>query len=333
MRHPVWLVCLIAACNQGRDRDANNGTPAPVVSAPVDGRAAGADAPAEPEPISTRLHDLADQDIARLRVAYPDRAQDGQIAVVGACVRPDAENTAALTTAIAAWLKKTRPAIAFVAPTVVVGCVEPSGTIVDVQADVGHEGYWWTLRIAKTVTTVIDSGRGRAYADGMEGVPETSTKTLVLADLDRDGRLDVVTVRNDREGGDFGGTSIARLHLSSRAEPLALGTHDGWIELAHVQPSNPATVVLELPGRMPDRMSGHAVCVTATNAWHDCAAAEVAGKVERQLAAAQDLADLAFARTLDPAAIEATLAALDTPAAERARLMAAVTAEADRANQ
>jgi hypothetical protein len=89
-------------------------------------------------------------------------------------------------------------------PDVRFGCDELTGTIVDVHVDTSGEhraGYWWTLRVAPDRVDRLVQVTGMSTQDWMEWSAETSAATVALADLDGDGRLDVVSVVDSHEGG------------------------------------------------------------------------------------------------------------------------------------
>lgn len=143
-----------------------------------------------------KLHAIADREAAKL----PAALQSDDIPAIGTCLRPDAAERAEVRSHVATWITKSG-LTPDVDADVRFGCDELTGTLVDVHIDVPHRGYWWTLRVSPDhVERIVEVG-GMSSQDWMEYSPGTSAATLVLADLDGDGRLDVVTARDDHEGG------------------------------------------------------------------------------------------------------------------------------------
>jgi hypothetical protein len=141
-----------------------------------------------------QLHAIAD----RAAAALPAADVTDDIPAIGTCRRPDAAERTEVLAHVTGWIAKSglggEPELRF-------GCDELTGTLVDVHLDVAHAGYWWTLRVSPDHVDRLVEVTGISSDDWMEWAWETSASTLALADLDGDGRLDVVTARDSHEGG------------------------------------------------------------------------------------------------------------------------------------
>jgi hypothetical protein len=129
------------------------------------------------------------------------------IVAIGACTRPDAAGRDQVRAHVASWVAKSLPGQPLdTEPEIRFGCDELTGTLVDVHVDTTGDhpqGYWWTLRVAQDRVERVVEVTGMSRMDWMEWAAETSAATVALVDLDGDGRLDVVTARDDHEGGDI----------------------------------------------------------------------------------------------------------------------------------
>jgi hypothetical protein len=127
------------------------------------------------------------------------------LVAIGTCRRPDAAERDQVRAHVASWVAKSLPGQTLdMDPDLRFGCDELTGTIVDVHVDTtgAHRGgYWWTLRVAPDRIERLVEVRGMSTMDWMEWSSETSATTVALADLDGDGRLDVVSARDSHEGG------------------------------------------------------------------------------------------------------------------------------------
>jgi hypothetical protein len=141
-----------------------------------------------------QLHAIADH------AAAPVQAPSDDLLALGTCRRPDAAERAQITEHVASWIAKSG-----ITPDVPAdlrfGCDELTGTLVDAHVDFGHHGTWWTLRVSPDRIERVVEVTGISTQDWMEWSWETSAETIALADLDGDGRLDVVTARDAHEGG------------------------------------------------------------------------------------------------------------------------------------
>jgi len=151
-----------------------------------------------------QLHAIADREAAKL----PAVAQTDDIVAIGTCYRPDAIEREQVRAHVIRWIAKSRPGETPDAdPEIRFGCDGLTGTLVDVHVDTNtsggrpRAGYWWTLRVAPDRVERIVEVIGISTQDWMEWSPETSAATVALADLDGDGRLDVVSARESHEGG------------------------------------------------------------------------------------------------------------------------------------
>jgi hypothetical protein len=127
------------------------------------------------------------------------------LVAIGTCRRPDAAERDLVRAHVASWIAKSLPGQTLdMDPDLRFGCDELTGTIVDVHVDTTGEhrdGYWWTLRVAPDRIERLVEVTGMSTQDWMEWSWETYASTVALADLDGDGRLDVVSARDSHEGG------------------------------------------------------------------------------------------------------------------------------------
>jgi hypothetical protein len=132
-------------------------------------------------------------------------APSEDIVAIATCRRPDAAERDQVRAHVAGWITKSLPGQTLaIDPELRFGCDELTGTIVDVHVDTAGEhgqGYWWTLRVRPDRIQRIVEVTGESSQDWMEWSQEVDAQTLALADLDGDGRLDVVSDRSEHEGG------------------------------------------------------------------------------------------------------------------------------------
>lgn len=144
-----------------------------------------------------RIHQLGHDHLTEVASA--------DLVAIGTCRRPDAAERDEVRAHVARWVAKSLPGQALDAePDLRFGCDELTGTIVDVHVDTtgaGSDGHWWTLRVAPDRVERLVDVTGMSSQDWMEWSYEISAATVALVDLDGDGRLDVVSARDGREGG------------------------------------------------------------------------------------------------------------------------------------
>lgn len=332
-----WLViAACAACAPGPARPEPTAVAAPpavVAAVEVDAAAVDAtaiDAPPPPDPtLVAELRALGIRRGDELRAEVPAEAtplDEDDIAALGPCTRPTAAQRAAIATRVRAWILRTNPRALRdreeQQQTLRFGCVERAGMVVDVEAQLelkrGRVGRSWTLRVAPARTAVI-ADAGCAAVDCAERTDAATVATMVLADLDGDRRLDPVITRDhyDDEPPSYD------VLVGSRV----VGRFEGGVVLAELQPlaaSPPAgerAVVLALE----TGHDGEVVyrCATTAAAWGNCAAAVRAARRDAAILAADELARNMYALLDDHDELADALDALDVPAADRARFLAA----------
>lgn len=245
-----------------------------------------------------------------------------ELAAVGPCQRPDAAARAALVRDLTAWIARTergaRP-LDDVAPTFRLGCVEPSGIIVDVQADLGRGrtrfGRWWTVRYQGGKVEVLATAGGCAVVDCMEWSDVGALWTVGLVDLDRDGHLDLVLAEDHHEGGAAAEVDV-RIRVGARTSEI--GHVRGDVALAEAA-DEPGVAVLALQEDGPVLYR----CVTDHPGWTACRGQSALEHTARARAAADELATSAGDLLADRAHLAQLLHALDAEPAERDRWLAA----------
>jgi len=165
-------------------------------------------------------------------------------ALIGAtrgCKRPDDAQAARLQARVERWVAALHPRASWADDGVhlTFGCFERDGLVLDVHVDarLGDDarGYYWVVRLHDGALTVVAAQVGSACADYMEWAREDSVGTLALVDLDHDGDLDPLVVRQLREGG---ATAYESIFYGERAGRLVdLGRDRGAVELLATQPA------------------------------------------------------------------------------------------------
>ncbi len=334
-------LALLAATALGATgcADARRPTAPSVVLAPADAATASDAVDAGP-PLATDLRLELAALAARRRaeldalVPEPPSSTTDHLAALAFCPRPTAAELAALRARVSAWIDRAAPSERQREDSIgsfAAGCAEAAGVVVDVQADlydrgardrfaagVRRHGHWWTLRVGAGSIDVIAHVRGIARDDFMEWSWIQTSATLVLADLDGDGLLEPLLVRDAHEGG---ATSETTLSVAVVAGVRDVGHHAGSIGLARWQPPpGEGVVVVALAGSAGSRTIFR--CVDAAPTWHACPASALAERHDRALEAIRVLNGGLPHGTPDRELVEHLLAVLDIPADQRAALVA-----------
>lgn len=326
------LVVLVSACTG----NSTTALPPPTAATPHGAPSIPATTPAAVAPVpkpsaKDQLIALGKRKLAELTKANPESPDTaGLIPALGTCVRPTDEQRATLLTTASAWITQAEPRYAVGVPTMTVGCVEKTGIVVDLQADLtprgtkpsggkGATGFWWTLRIDGAKLTTLDRVTGPALESWMEWVQERSLSTVVLADLDKDGLLDVVSARVSHEGGSMLENYDVSVFPTAKPGKLSQGESSS----VAIRPTRPqpvlaaGTVVLALEGKE----SHDATCVTAARGWSRCPAVADVLKTEAAIQAATYLSSLEDRNMQDRDALVESLDGLEVPAAEQAAIL------------
>lgn len=313
----VWLALL--------------GCTSPPVATP-----AVAPAPAPEIPIARPTVDVAGtlRAVAKQRLAEVPRPTPTEIPAFGPCTRPDPDAQAKLRTRIEAWLRQQWPAReAEEPPLLTFGCVDRGGAIVDIAVDTAdkgkkqaNKGHWLTVRVADRIAVVIETD-GIPSTWGGEWAISTELHTMALADLDRDGVFDVVSVRSEHEGGAMT-TDLTLTTALSSGHRTTSGVFGNTIELPPQTFEGNVVVVVRDPREQEERVIVR--CVDRTGLTKTCPEAvrvQQAVDAEREAKRiVEGAADLVFDR--DEVAELATLFQLGER--ERTELLAASTADPHR---
>ncbi|MEO8702258.1 MAG: hypothetical protein ABI867_19595 [Kofleriaceae bacterium] len=302
---------MLAACSQ----------------APVEERARPAVVPPD---VTATLKALG----AKYLAAHPAAAETTDIRALGPCKRPSTAERAAITRRVQTWIDRTSAGVERRDPdpmlAVSFGCVEAAGIVVGAQEDrrlvkssrtSGYDvGHWWTLRVSRDAIRVLAHTGGTAMDNFMEWASETSRATIALADLDRDGTLDPITVVRDHEGGSIASIVSVDVTPSRSGTLVHVATFADRVEPAALQPASPSgPVALAIWEHEGDRT--HYRCIGPTLALTVCPASIAARRGDTALAAARRLQQLVT--TPDREDLAELLAAIDVPAADRIALVAA----------
>lgn len=313
--------------------DARRPTLPPTATTPTAAIDAG---PPLPTDLRPELASLAARRRAELDALVPEPPTStvDHLAALSPCTRPTAVELATLRARVSAWIDRTAPTERQREDSIgtfAAGCTEPAGIVVDVQADlydrrardpfaagVRRHGHWWTLRVGTTSIDVIADVRGTASVDFMEWSSIQTSETLVLADLDRDGAVEPLIVRDAHEGG---GEANVTLSIGGVSGVRVVGHHPGSIELARRQPpSGDGVVVVKLAGNGPRRAIFR--CVDDAPTWHACPASLLGERHDRALDATRVLNGGLPHGTPDRDLVDRLLSLLDVPADQRAALVA-----------
>ena len=247
-----------------------------------------------------------------------------EIPAIGACTRP----TAAQRASLEARVRANGGIAAF-------GCVEPTGIVLDVTDDVrdktGHRtGVWSVVRAsapaADATLTTLRHYEGTSSQDFMEWANEVTVSTQALVDIDGDGTLDAVIVRDQHEGGARRHDLTVRLWRSSTGKSVELGAYDDVVYL--VSPAPGGMFVVAGQRRTPDdKASFHYACLAPTGKLSLCPDVAAARRRLRKAEIAGWFIDghtyeLGDARP-DRERLAALLDELEIPAAAQAPLLAA----------
>lgn len=168
-----------------------------------------------------------------------------ELSAFGPCTRPDRAEQTALRARIEGWLRVRYPREAFDADDVTAlgfGCRDRAGVVVDVVVDTRPKewvqrpgpptlGRWLTVRVAPSgITTLIDT-KGIPSIMGGEWAVKTTQRTLALADFDKDGAFDVVSVNEVWEVGDVR-HYLKLTTVTSSGATATFGPFSDHIELA-----------------------------------------------------------------------------------------------------
>jgi len=249
-----------------------------------------------------------------------------EIAAAGPCIRPTAVQREAITTTVDAWIGRTNPGshpsaeldLAF-------GCVDRAGVVVDAQQDLSEgdssSGHWWILRVNNDRVDELATVTGTALGSFMEFASESTITTVVLADIDHDGVLDVVARTDDREGGSNRHDGTLSLILSSTRHAREIADVGGDVTAAAG-----ATADLVLAITENNRPTAYR-CVEANASLSRCPDAERARRFAAAVAVAGVLARTGSSDspvpTRDDLATE--LDAVGVIGPDRDRLLAAVS--------
>ncbi|MBX3156857.1 MAG: hypothetical protein KF773_12860 [Deltaproteobacteria bacterium] len=336
MKRFAVVVVFVVACSSPGAPGAKRPAPAAPATQLVE--------PAQDEPPSSaeavrHLIDAGKLHVDRLTRAFPELpvATDGHINAFGACLRPTDEVTDVLRQRVVAWMDRETPdEVHDTAPEdleMTVGCLERTGIIVDVHADRTKRatqkqvGHWWILRVGDGRIDRIAEHTGIAQADFSGAAKSTTLDTFLLADLDRDNLLDVIAKREDTLGGNAAGHAIAVFGSRGKTTGFApIGTV-GTLELAPAQSAEGRGTVVALM-HPPDDKPARYGCITEAGYAEACTTAASAKRHDQAVEAAQRLASLDPATTIeglpDRDELDGMLATLGVRPPARAPLLALV---------
>lgn len=280
--------------------------------------------------VTGTLRAVAKQRLAELAT----RTTPAEIPAFGPCTRPDPDAQAKLRPRIEAWLRQHWPAREAEEPPVLTfGCVDRGGAIVDIAVDTAekgkkqaNKGHWLTVRAAERIAVVVETD-GIPSTWGGEWAISTEQHTLALADLDRDGVVDVISVKSEHEGGAMT-TDLTLTTVLSTGGRKTSGVFGNRIEIPAQAFATNVVVVVRDPREQEERVIVR--CVDRTGLIKTCpeaARVQQAVDAEREAKRIVDgAADLTFDR--DEVAELATLFQLGER--ERTDLLAASTPDPHR---
>ncbi len=177
----------------------------------------------------------------------------GLIPALGTCRRPGELEQQALVDRVATWIERSYPGEHYNLEqlSLGVGCIEPKGIVVDAYAGRWEASYqrqdigrWWTLRVSRDRIMPLVETTGGAIDNWMMDAIEIQRNSVAIADLDRDGELDALSVLQVHVGGtaraDFD-LSVLRsrggmVHVAMLRDVTLQVLTDGrtMLEIAHV---------------------------------------------------------------------------------------------------
>lgn len=165
--------------------------------------------------------------VPQLDSAYPEIASKSgddrtEIFTQGPCERLNETERAAVEKRVAAFLHH--------GASLVFGCKDPDGTIVDATWDdvpKKRRQTWTVMRVSAKSVSTIATYSGQPQVDWSEWADEQTLSTLALADVDGDGKRDVVLRHTKQEGGSMGFEWELSVQRSSDHKLVKLGSLHG----------------------------------------------------------------------------------------------------------
>jgi hypothetical protein len=250
------------------------------------GSAAGAPAPATAAADLKALGLRVQQDLARRLPVIDGAPERREILAIGPCKRPTAAERQELTQRLIGGLTEDANG------AVVFGCQDRSGIVVDVSFDRidgsgQRTGVWQVVRASaasSTATvTILAEYAGTSTEYFMEWAHEVMLRTLVLADIDRDGTRDVVIASDEREGGAPHHDVTLSVWLSHDRRIAKLGTFDDFVTVARTWSVAPFVLAIERHGAGGDGDRTRYRCLESTGVVDLCPAVADARHVGRML--------------------------------------------------
>lgn len=314
----VLLSAVMAAC--GSSESPNPLPPPSHPVTPTGGSNAAAVSGLSDKEALARVQEIAHGVIGKTAVADAPVPEGSPqlIAATEPCKRPPPPELEKITATLQTLLKAADHEYGTVLLNGV-GCVEPSGVIVNAQADVldkpgGREvhGNWWVVRVNGAKLEVLSDISGPPLAYFSEWTQERTADTVALADVDGDGKLDAVIEHVAHEGGSM------RNYID-----LSIVT-GGGVKKDLASFSDNATMVgtaLPLVLRIDNREAVTYRCIDKSLAFGPCAATGPALRKARAHDRAQQIVD-APPGLPDRDTLADDLELFDVPEAERAQLLA-----------
>lgn len=279
---------------------------------------------------------------------YPPPVEVAMLPAFGPCTRPDDSEQAKLRARVEAWVRTSYPLEGFDkeggVTAIGFGCVDRAGVIVDITVDTwlkkqqrrvapgeappGFEistppsrGRWLTVRVAPAGVTTLIETTGIPSTHGGEWAWKTTQKTLALADLDRDGVFDVISVHEEWDVGNvhhhLGLTTV--LGTGAKA---TFGTFGDYVELAPQPRDANRAVVIRIKDDRIHRVILRCVDGSAKLAT-TCPELPAAQRLVDAELAAETLAGAPVRTDFDRDEVTELVALLEVPEPKRAALIAA----------